>query len=236
MAFTMFFTYPMESFVARHVVAKIFFNGNSEGDYTDAEGNLITLPKFLGLIGRREKITIALYCAALIPALLVDDLGPVLSITGSIGGGCVAYIGPGLVYLGVHAEEFIRYTDNLLRKKPEADQTIELPVAGDANATSKQTQPHPGGSTPESKPFWWWLGLFPIWRAIASAGAQGMKQHLEELGLDEDTTKPPEGEVIYASTKDYYIAMFFIVFGVVSALVGVISNIYVQLEGIAMLA
>ena len=86
LAVTMFFTYPMESFVARHVIAKIFFNGDSEGDITDENGNTMPAGKWCFCIGRRVIITVSIYILALIPALLVDDLGPVLSITGSLGG------------------------------------------------------------------------------------------------------------------------------------------------------
>jgi Transmembrane amino acid transporter protein len=223
--------FPMESFVARHVIAKMFFNGDSEGEITDEDGNKVPMAKTFGCIGRRVKIVVLLYIATLIPALIVNDLGPVLSITGSLGGSCVAYIGPGLIYLGVHGEDFIEYTNVLLGKPPKThtDPTIELPVAGDADATIDQMQPP---YEPESKPFWWWLGLFPIWRAIASAGAVGMRQNLAQLEEESPgvTTVPPTGEIIGPVTRDYYTAMFFIVFGAVAVLVGLISNIYVQLE------
>jgi solute carrier family 38 (sodium-coupled neutral amino acid transporter), member 11 len=86
LAITMFFTYPMESFVARHVIAKIFYNGDSEGEITDEDGNKMPAGKWCCCIGRREIITISIYVLALIPALFLDDLGPVLSITGSLGG------------------------------------------------------------------------------------------------------------------------------------------------------
>lgn len=224
----------MESFVARHVVAKIFFNGDSEGEIADENGNTIPMAKTLGIVGRREKIVLCLYVAALIPALIVNDLGPVLSITGSLGGSCVAYIGPGLVYLGVHGASFIEYTDILLGKPQHTNPTIELPVAGDANATMEQTHENQGPYNPKSKPFWWWLGLFPIWRAIASSGAVGMRQNLEQLEEESPgvTTVPPTGEVIGPLTRDYYIAIFFIIFGTVAVLVGLISNIYVQMENV----
>ncbi|CAB9517552.1 Putative sodium-coupled neutral amino acid transporter 11 [Seminavis robusta] len=233
LAITMFFTYPMESFVARHVVAKIFFNGDSEGDIVDEHGNTIPAGKWLFCIGRRELIVIFLYILALIPALFVDDLGPVLSITGSLGGSCVAYIGPGLVYLGVHGQSFIEYTDILLGKTPPShtDPTIELPVVGDASATI-QTHTQDAPFNPVSKPWWWWLLGFPIWRAIASAGALGMRHNLEALEEESPgcTTVPPSGEVIGPLTRDYYIAMFFIIFGVIAVLVGLVTNIYVQIE------
>ena len=233
LAITMFFTYPMEAFVARHVIAKIFFNGDTEGDFIDADGNSVVASKYFGCIGRREIMVLGLYLFTLLPAIFVDDIGPVLSITGSLGGSCVAYIGPGLIYLGVHGEEFIEYTNVLLGKIPHTDPVIELPVAGDAGATIEQTESQPPYN-PESKPWWWFVGLFPIWRAIASSGAIGMKNNLEQLEEESPgcTAVQPTGEIIRANTRDYYIAMFFIVFGVIAVLVGLVSNIYVELENI----
>jgi len=215
----------MEAFVARHVVAMLFFNGDIEGESTGNDS------KFLGCIGRREVLVIALYLATVIPALFLDNIGPVLSITGSLGGSCVAYIGPGLIYFGVHGDEFIEYTNMLLGKHPHTDTQIELPVAGDAGATIDQSESQPAYN-PESKPWWWFVGLFPIWRAIASTGAIGMKFNLEQLEQDNPgcTSVQPEGEIIRANTRNYYVAMFFIAFGAVAALVGLISNIYVELE------
>ena len=231
LAITMFFTYPMEAFVARHVVAKIFFNGDLEGDSVDADGNSIVASKYFGYIGRREIMVVSLYLATLIPALFVDNIGPVLSITGSLGGSCVAYIGPGLIYLGCHGEAFIEYTDILLGKTPTTDPTIELPVAGDANATITQTESQPPYN-PQSKPWWWFVGLFPIWRAIASSGSIGMKRNLEQLEEESPgcTSVEPTGDIIRAETRSFYIAMFFIAFGAVAVLVGLISNVYVAVE------
>merc|ERR1739845_281060 len=58
--------------------------------------------------------TLGIYLLALLPALLVSDIGPVLSITGSLGGSCLAYIGPGCVYLGLNGEHFLTIAYKLL--------------------------------------------------------------------------------------------------------------------------
>eukprot|EP00548_Thalassiothrix_antarctica_P008712 CAMPEP_0194153596 /NCGR_PEP_ID=MMETSP0152-20130528/56984_1 /TAXON_ID=1049557 /ORGANISM="Thalassiothrix antarctica, Strain L6-D1" /LENGTH=479 /DNA_ID=CAMNT_0038858993 /DNA_START=43 /DNA_END=1479 /DNA_ORIENTATION=- len=107
LAFTMFFTYPMESFVMRHVIARIVYQ--KEEDMNDETHKLLG-----GLIIRRHFWTLVIYILTLIPALLVDDIGPVLSITGSVGGSCVAYIGPGLAYLGVNGDAFLVWAQGLL--------------------------------------------------------------------------------------------------------------------------
>ncbi len=65
------------------------------GGEEDAGGIVVFLPWNLRL-NRRQSWSLGIYCMALVPALFVDDLGPVLSSTGSLGGGRIAYIGPGL--------------------------------------------------------------------------------------------------------------------------------------------
>jgi sodium-coupled neutral amino acid transporter 11 len=56
---------------------------------------------------RRIGLTVLLYLLAVVPAAAFEDLGPVLAITGAVGGSCLAYIGPGVVYLGVHGGRFL---------------------------------------------------------------------------------------------------------------------------------
>merc|ERR1711897_65914 len=108
----MFLTYPIESFVGRHVLVELIFNGEME----ENSGSFIK---------RRHYVTIALYLMALIPACIFDNLGPVLSISGAVGASCLAYIAPGLVYLGVNGSVFIEKIQNLLPKEP-----IELQNVG----------------------------------------------------------------------------------------------------------
>ena len=233
-AITMVFTYPMQAFVARHVMAKILYNGDSEGDLVDEHGNTVPASKLCGFFGRREKMGLSIFIATIIPAMIFNDLGPVLSITGSVGGSCLAYIGPGLVYLGCHGEAFIQYTNEMMGHKQQqshTDPTIELPVEGDSNATMQQQFEMEGGG---SKPWWWWVGLFPIWRAIASTGSTGMKVRLQQIEEERPglTTASPSGEIIASNHRDFYLAMFLITFGVVAVVAGVASNIYVQVNGI----
>ena len=113
----------MESFVARHVVVQLMHDGDLEGD--DSESESTDMPKTkTGLLcmNRRETWTVAIYVMALIPAIIFDDLGPVLSITGALGGSCIAYFGPGMVYLGVNGESFLLFASELLNKWGERQQ------------------------------------------------------------------------------------------------------------------
>ncbi len=90
LAITMFFTYPMESFVARHVLIQLLFDGDMDGrDDPNHSGVDGEEAGGVGVCNRRQTWTIVIYLMTLVPALIVDDLGPVLSITGSLGGGCI---------------------------------------------------------------------------------------------------------------------------------------------------
>lgn len=102
---TMFFVYPLESFVARHVTVVTLFEGRMAHEGDDHS--------VLARWDRRIGLTTALYLSALIPALIFEDLGVVLSVTGSLGGSFLCYLGPGLTYLGVHGETFISLANSL---------------------------------------------------------------------------------------------------------------------------
>jgi sodium-coupled neutral amino acid transporter 11 len=237
LAVTMFFTYPMECFVARHVLVKLIYNGNMDNETVGPSGETIPEVKLFGFLGRREKVTLGIYVATLIPALIVDDLGPVLSLTGSLGASCIAYIGPGLVYFGVNGEDFLIFTAKMLedqgyktnRKSIENGQVEELPVAGVSGAKIEM-KPEP--SYPQgSKPWWWYLGGFSIWCSIASYGALGTKTFLSEMEVDrgmslQSASEDEQEEVIGPCRRDYYISMFFIIFGVIAMVVGVACNVY----------
>lgn len=168
LAITMFFTYPMESFVARHVIIQLVYNGNMDNTTVGPNGEQIPEQKMLGFLGRRELVTLGLYVMTLIPALIVDDLGPVLSLTGSLGASCIAYIAPGLVYIGVNGADFMQWATGSVRVKNTggaAPGEVELPVAGDSSANMEVRNDdfsNMGGSKP-----WWWFptGMVSNWCA-----------------------------------------------------------------------
>ena len=90
LAVTMFFTYPMESFVARHVLVQLIHGGDIDGtddpNHSGADGEEAG---GICCINRRQTSTLVIFMLTLLPTLFLDDLGPVLSITGSLGGGCI---------------------------------------------------------------------------------------------------------------------------------------------------
>jgi sodium-coupled neutral amino acid transporter 11 len=96
---TMLFVFPLECFVARHVCVVILFQGRRAHEGDDST--------ILNRRDRRIGLTVLLYLLAVVPAAAFEDLGPVLAITGAVGGSCLAYIGPGVVYLGVHGGRFL---------------------------------------------------------------------------------------------------------------------------------
>jgi sodium-coupled neutral amino acid transporter 11 len=232
----MFLTYPMESFVARHVLIKLIHNGDMDGEAAANADESNYNPGFLCL-GRRQVWTLAIYAMALIPALFLNDLGPVLSITGSLGASCVSYIAPGMIYLGVHGEEFLAMIAGALDKHRGGSSTsgdIELPVAGDAG-TVMQAPQVTASHKDLSKPWWWFPLLMPIWWAIASNGKTTMQETLARAQFLEtnlrDTHLDAEDDLV-ATRLDFVVAIFFVVFGVVAAIAGIFSNVYVQLNGI----
>ncbi|KAL7559444.1 hypothetical protein ACA910_010002 [Epithemia clementina (nom. ined.)] len=132
LATTMFFTYPMEAFVARHVLVEMFFDGDVDGKRDT------TFSKYCG---RRQRITFFIYVSTLVPALVVDDLGPVLSLTGALGASFLSYIGTGAVYLGLNGDDFMMYCLTLLTKGLQQVPTMEEPKKrGKDIATNEKDQ------------------------------------------------------------------------------------------------
>ena len=119
LAVTMFFTYPMESFVARHVIIQLTHNGDMDGkDHPNHSGGEGEEAGGVWFMNRRQSYTAGIYLLTLLPALFVDDLGPVLSITGSLGGGCIGkcfsfskkFSAVLFIIVSVHVHIYVHYT------------------------------------------------------------------------------------------------------------------------------
>jgi sodium-coupled neutral amino acid transporter 11 len=98
LAITMCFTYPLDCFVCRHVLTHIIYGIDSEIPENNTPDLLRTL----------RKVTVAVFILTMIPALILDDLGIVLALTGCLGASSIAYIAPGLIYLGLYGNDFLR--------------------------------------------------------------------------------------------------------------------------------
>lgn len=128
---TMLFVYPLESFVTRHVLVVLLFSGRAAHEGDDAA--------ILSRRDRRVGLTTALYILAVVPAALASDLGSVLAFTGAIGGSCLSYIGPGIVFLGVHGERFLQLAQQAWRSgssQRDTDTTLEEGIKVIAHATA----------------------------------------------------------------------------------------------------
>jgi len=220
LALTMFFTYPMEAFVARHVIMKLLYDG-------DMDGATSTETSFLGsLYNRRVKWTWILYLSTLLPALIVDDLGPVLSITGALGGCCLAYIGPGLVYLGINGGYFLEYVGAMLGGSGSPSVASEGEEAAYSNMDTDPSLTINRLSGP--KPWWWYPLLMPLWVRIASHGSNGMQDRLTALAAQHQLSLNSEQylgtETVIPTREDYFLSIFFIVFGTISLIAGLVSN------------
>jgi Transmembrane amino acid transporter protein len=249
----------MEAFVARHVLCALLYQGDL-GESSETR-----------FCGRRQLLTVGIYIGTLLPALIFDDLGPVLSLTGAIGASSIAYIAPGLVYLGLNGEAFLHHVSEILdRHNGGADATnstegIELPAVVETNEGPPPMPQTPyvkkstTAAAPDSpcsigqigmtrrKPWWWYPLLYPVWCSIASQGANNTRAFLlrpldVQPNGDQNSTPATNdaimneatlpSEVIGPRPRDYYISIFFVVFGVVALVVGVISNIYVQVHDV----
>jgi len=244
LCFTMFFTYPMEAFVARHVLMKLMFEGEMDDDVDKDHSGC------LGYFRRRRVFwTLLLYVSTVIPSLFFDDLGPVLSITGSIAGSFISYIAPGFIYIGLNGDAFLEWNADLLDNHSgkysdeRSTDTNFLPVEGDANQQMTQKELSEEQFT-GCKPLWWYLCGFFIWCRIALRGSVSMREKLDQNSVGFPSL--PKGEsdnalgdfeedgvtdVFQPVKKDFVLSMFLILFGITALVAGVGSNIYVQVGG-----
>ncbi|KAL7486898.1 hypothetical protein ACHAW6_012498 [Cyclotella cf. meneghiniana] len=279
LAFTMYVTYPMESFVARHVLIMLVHNGDMDarGGFTfdnetqleeielaetrprpdeEATVNTTNANQTLGSVtvegggilcmNRRQSWTLTVYLMTLVPAIIFSDIGPVLSLTGAVGGSCISYIGPGFVFLGVNGEEFLNKVGDWIEKWRRAKgyskfihsditESSELPVEGNARLQLPQEPNNVNGYesiTSGPKPCWYYFGLFPIWCSVAKSGATHMKRKIDAFNVPSDSVHATVDEstdvLPVPSNWDFFVAFFFVLFGMLSAVAGVVSNVYVQ--------
>lgn len=173
---TMLFVYPLESFVARHVCVVLFFEGKSahEGDDTSV----------LNRRDRRVTLTVLLYLTAAIPAAFLKDVGLVLATSGAVGASCLAYIGPGAVFLGIHGARFLELSKYY----------FGLPADEKAKVTKADLELYSSSSLPDDAPsdswlvqtfktVWYYLLLMPIWCSIAELGKSSLTSHIRDLTL-----------------------------------------------------
>jgi len=174
LGFTMFATYPLASFVARHVCVVLLFQGRAHEGGDDS--SILKRPD------RRIFLTLALYILAMIPATIYTDMGQVLALAGVVGGSCLAYVGPGMLYLAVHGGRFLELADDFFFHETNASKN------GDRQAPSETTTLVTETNRMDSRAFngcfkmlLWYLGGMPVWSFIAEIGKARVLAHAQEL-------------------------------------------------------
>lgn len=121
-----------------------------------------------------------------------------------MGGSCISFIAPGLIYLGVNGEAFLSFSRSLVEKRNVNQSGTDgrncsindssLPIAGDSNQIMTNTQnatciemelPASGSRIDATinnsrKPFWWLCLGFPIWCKIACIGSRNIKDRISD--------------------------------------------------------
>ena len=180
--------------------------------------------------------------STIIPALIFNDIGPVLSFTGAIGGSCISYIGPGLVFLGVNGEDFLNlmggFLDRWRRERgyvstgASANVDDDLPIDGDASLRIEQHDDKftYASITSGRKPLGYYLGLYPLWTDIANMGAINMQLKIDAANSTVAGEDDNIDELPGPTTIDFSVCIFFILFGFVAMIAGVFTNVYVQMN------
>ena len=189
-------------------------------------------------------MTIVIYIMTLIPALFFEDLGPVLSLSGAVGASCLAYIAPGMAYLGVNGSAFLNISYELIGQKPV--QQIELPVAGERTIGNENLELPVSGTPAElttapppapfkCKPLWWYIVGMPVWCGIASLGHTRLSRHIRNSTSDvsSELEETRREELSPPTRFDFAVAIFFILFGVIALACGLGTNILIQMNKFA---
>ena len=168
---TMFCVYPLSSYVARHALIVLMFSGRKAH-----EGDDHTV---LARTDRRVILTLLLYISAVVPAMMWDDTGIVLAITGAVAGSCLSYLGPGFVFLGIYGREF------LAKARWNVSTTVQKMMwmypTGDQQGQIQQlvTVEEEGGVglavIELCRLILWWFTLMPLWCFIANTGSTNLE-------------------------------------------------------------
>ena len=202
---TMFFVYPVASYVVRHVFVVLLFEGRSAHEGDDH--------RILGRRDRRMALTLFIYLLALVPAIFFNDVGLVLSFAGAIAGSCLSYIGPGSAYIAVHGQDiralikrwfggnkFSSYmiyypADDPIDFDTSSSDPELTPLTGtkghvagedDDDASASQSSVSPPILHYVSSFFGiiaWHLFLFPCWSALADFGTKRLAQFKEKEAM-----------------------------------------------------
>lgn len=163
---TMFFAYPMNLYIARHACMVLLFKGVSAHEGDDA--------RVLSRRDRRVILTLALYTTSLLPAVFLEQTGPVLAATGAIAGSSMAYIGPGLSFLAVWGHVFLDLVCSRWRDPSHC--CCGFPRNSNSSIESN-------GETSRLDIFLWHFLGMPVWCWLAQFGQAKLADHFEKERL-----------------------------------------------------
>lgn len=163
---TMFFAYPMNLYIARHACMVLLFKGVSAHEGDDA--------RVLSRKDRRVILTLALYTTSLLPAVFLEQTGPVLAATGAIAGSSMAYIGPGLSFLAVWGHVFLELVCS--RWQDPSHCCCGFPRNSNSSIESND-------ETSRLDVFLWYLLGMPLWCWLAQFGQAKLADHFEKERL-----------------------------------------------------
>ncbi len=105
----------------------------------------------------------------------------------------------------------------------------ELPVDGDATLVITNDTSIDIIEEMRIKPIWWYICGFPLWCKIAKVGKENMTMRMKLEGdvIYDSPDDVNEVDIFLPNGRDFFIAIFFIVFGVVAQVAG-LGSIFVD--------
>jgi amino acid permease len=185
---TMFCVYPLASYVARHALIVLLFTGKS----AKAGDDHSVLARF----DRRFILTFALYLSALVPAIICNELGTVLALTGAVAGSSLSYLGPGIAYLGVHGLTFLRE----VKRKWNVKDSFNRYMWKYPNRHYKESKIEPLGWLSSILYIIAWYCLFmPLWMLIAMEGGNNFDDFEKKQMLKSPAIQKRLGKIVHKS-------------------------------------
>ena len=197
---TMLFVFPIELMVCRHVLVVIFFSGKTAHEGNDDSS-------ILNRRDRRISLTIFLYLIAVIPASLCENLGYVLATSGAVGASCLAYIYPGVIYLGVHGGRFLELSAAFFGPSffpdDESAKNVEMEplyVQDSSLVPDMEAAANDSFVVSRLKVVLWYIWIMPLWVKIAEFGRSFLTIHVHDLAMQAPHSIRI-GNVRYAAAK-----------------------------------
>ena len=148
----------------------LFFKGVSAHEGDDS--------RVLSRRDRRIILTLLLYVFSLVTAGILEETGPVISATGSIGGSSLAYIGPGASFLAIWGHKFLDLVRS--RWQDPSNCCYGFPQTCTDNS---ETETESDTKTSIGTIVWWYASGMPLWCSIAQTGETKLTAYFEKEQL-----------------------------------------------------